>query len=111
MKNLSKSYLIIQSTPNAITNREEALVLRRYADRLQRFYQSKRWKEKNGEYFITQKQIEIKIYQSTYGFKIKMGQTNGKYIYRTINEAKKKVFDFIDSGEADIFFMYKKRKV
>lgn len=102
--------ILYKTHPTLIVNKEEALSLRRYADRLQRFYNSKRWKKVKGEYFINQKQIEIKIYQSTYGFKIKMGRTNGKYIYKTINEAKKRIFDFIDSGEADIFFMYRKKK-
>ena len=102
--------ILYKTYPPLIKNKEEALSLRQYADRLQRFYNSTRWKEVKGEYFISQKRIEIKIYKSTYGFKIKMGQTNGKYLYKTIDEAKKRVFDFIDSGEADIFFMYRNKK-
>ncbi|MBL1245022.1 MAG: hypothetical protein COA39_011665 [Sulfurimonas sp.] len=90
-----------------LTGTNEASQIRKFTDRLERFYKSPRWKEKGDNYLIIQKQIEIKIYKEKYRFKINMGTTKGNKTYNSIKEAKKKVFEFIDSGEADSYFMYR----
>lgn len=80
---------------------------RKYADRLERFIKSKRWHEENGRYLIKQKQIEIQVEPITGGYRIHMNDTKGKAIYHTLEAAKTRVFDFIESGEADGYFARK----
>lgn len=80
---------------------------RKYDERLARFMKSKRWREEDGHHLIKQKQIEIQIAPVAGGYRIHMNTTKGKKVYPTLDTAKTRVFDFIESGEADSFFASK----
>jgi hypothetical protein len=80
---------------------------RKYDDRLKRFIRSKRWSEDEGCHLITQKQIKIQVVPAAGGYRIQMNNTEGKKVYRSLEAAKTRVFDFIESGEADNFFKRK----
>lgn len=87
-----------------LTGTKIASEKRKYDERLTRFIKSKRWTEDGEQHLIKQKQIEIEIIPATGGYRIHMNTTKGKKTYPTLNAAKTRVFDFIESGEADGFF-------
>lgn len=80
---------------------------RKYDDRLARFIKSKRWFEADKQHLIKQKQIAIQIVPANSGYSIHMNSTKGTKIYPTLDAAKARVFDFIESGEADDYFKSK----
>lgn len=82
--------------------------IRKYEGRLRRFKDSSRWEEFGECHFITQKQISIQIVPVGEGFCILMNATRGKKIYRDLDSAKTRIFEFIESGEADSFFKSKR---
>jgi len=90
-----------------LTGTKIASEKRKYDDRLKRFMTSKRWSEKANRHRIKQKQIEIQVILVASGFCIQMNNTKGKTVYPSIEAAKTRVFDFIESGEADDFFRNK----
>jgi len=77
---------------------------RKYEGRLKRFKKSTRWEERGGCHFITQKRIDIQIVPVEDGFRVRMNATHGKKVYSDLDAAKSRVFEFIESGEADSFF-------
>jgi len=87
-----------------LTGTEIASDIRKHQDRLKRFLKSKRWKNEGDDYLIRQKQIDIRIFKIANGYNIQMGTTKGSKEYPSIEEAKEKVFEFIESEEADVFF-------
>ncbi len=90
-----------------LTGTQIASEKRKYDDRLMRFIKSKRWSEAEGQHQIKQKQISIAIIQVNNGFRIHMNSTKGAKEYPTLDAAKARVFDFIESGEADGYFKSK----
>lgn len=87
-----------------LTNTTTASEHSRLNDRVDRFLCSTRWRKENGKYLIIQKQYNIKIVPETEGFRIFMNSTKGDSVYTTLDDAKKRVFSFIQSGDADKFF-------
>lgn len=80
---------------------------RKFDDRLKRFMKSKRWTEESGSHIIKQKKITIQVIPSEGEYRLKMNNTNGKKVYASLEAAKARVFEFIESGEADEFFARK----
>lgn len=80
---------------------------RKYDDRLKLFIKSKRWTEADKRFRIKQKQIEIQIIPANSGYSIHMNSKKGKTAYPTLDAAKTRVFDFIESGDADKYFKRK----
>ena len=80
---------------------------RKFADRLGRFLNSARWQRKGYSHCITQKQIVIQIIPHAGGYRIHMNATKGRKVYSDLDTAKARVFNFIESGEADSFFASK----
>lgn len=77
---------------------------KKQADRVKRFVSSPRWKTgAAGAITIKQGGFIIAIIKSGEAFRIVLDGTRGKSNYATILDAKMKVFDFIDSGEAAKF--------
>lgn len=87
-----------------LTGTETASALRRKEDRKAKFISSPRWKEIEDELHIKQKKVEIEIFSNGTSYQLRMNGVGGKAKYSTLEEAKVKVFEFIDSGEADEFF-------
>jgi len=77
---------------------------RKYDDRLKRFKESTRWTEFGGRHRIKQKGIEIQVVPAEGGFRVQMNSTKGRKNYPDLDAAKTRVFEFIESGEADMFF-------
>ena len=92
-----------------LTDTKTASALRRKEDRKLSFINSSRWKETESSVDIKQKRIDISILKHKSAYSIVMGNIKGKSSYKTLNEAKEKVFEFIDSGEADEFFKSRKK--
>ena len=90
-----------------LTGTEIASNKRKYDDRLRRFIDSPRWTETSGCHLISQKHVSIRVVPSNGGYRVKMNNTEGKKVYPSINAAKTRVFEFIESGEADEFFANK----
>ncbi|WP_444905433.1 HNH endonuclease [Microbulbifer sp. SSSA008] len=87
-----------------LTGTETASALRRKEDRRAKFINSPRWKESGGELHIRQKKIDVIVFSCGAGYRLRMNGVSGKSKYLTAEEAKAKVFEFIDSGEAEDFF-------
>lgn len=90
-----------------LTGTEIASNKRKYDDRLKRFIDSPRWTEKSGCHLISQKNVRIRVAPSKGGYLVKMNNTEGKKVYASVNAAKTRIFEFIESGEADDFFAKK----
>jgi hypothetical protein len=90
-----------------LTGTKIASEIRKHDSRLKRFKESPRWEEVGGCHFITQKRIDIQIFPAEGGYRIRMNSTKGKATYPDLDAAKGRVFDFIESGEADAFFKNK----
>lgn len=95
-----------------LTGTKVATEIRKFDERLKRFYSSKRWEYDTGtdSYFINQKQIDIRINKVPDGYAIQMGRTNGSTVYASVENAKRRVFEFIENGEADKFFEQRSKK-
>lgn len=76
---------------------------KRHEDRKRRFIRSTRWSERNGVHSIAQQKLTVRILPSPSGFHIEMNGTRGKHSYPTLEEAKARVFEVIDSGEAQAY--------
>jgi len=72
----------------------------RYETRLKRFRESSRWKQSGRRLRIHQKEIYADIVTIKEGFIIYMNGLRGKLIYRTIDEAKTRIFETIENGTA-----------
>lgn len=90
-----------------LTGTKIATESRKFEERLGRFLKSTRWRQEGSSHCITQKQIEIRVVPVTGGFKVHINATKGKTIYPTLDAAKTRVFNFIESGEADAYFAAK----
>jgi len=91
-----------------LTGTETASNIRKFDERLGRFLQSTRWWQDGADHCITQKKIDVRIKPAPGGFRIQMNGTKGKQIYKSITDAKTRVFKFLESGEADAFFRSKR---
>lgn len=87
-----------------LTGTKIASEKRKYEDRLKRFTESTRWSEDNGCHRIKQKQIDIQIVPAVGGYCVHMESIKGKTVYPVLDAAKARVFEFIESGDADEFF-------
>ncbi len=74
---------------------------KRYSSRMERFIKSKRWRMVNGVHKIVQKKFPVQVYPSGNGFRINIYGCNGKTIYNTLETAKEKAFEVIESGAAE----------
>lgn len=80
---------------------------RKYENRLKRFIKSEQWIAEADSHRITRKKIAIQVFPVEGGYRLKMNDTKGKNIYPSLNAAKTKAFEFIETGEADEFFTQK----
>lgn len=80
-------------------------------DRRARFLSSTRWKERSGEWRITQKGIAVCISACNDKFIVSMNGARGKIEYASIFDAKLKVLDVIDSGKAPEFLERRRAKL
>jgi hypothetical protein len=81
---------------------------KRRENRTKRFVESTRWKIDNGIFKIKQMGFQVEISPCENSYMIVMNDTHGKTKYKTIIDAKLKVFAFIESGAAKKYFNYKK---
>lgn len=72
---------------------------RRYDERKKRFLKSKRWKQEINTYKIRQANFDIEINQNELEFFIKILHLKSETPYKSLEDAKSKVFDVIESGE------------
>lgn len=70
-----------------------------YLSRKQRFINSRRWRSMHTKFAIKQSSFEIEITLVEDAFYIKIHGLQSKIKYNTIDSAKEKVFDVIESGE------------
>lgn len=77
-----------------------ATELRKQDERRNRFCKSKRWCHQDRKWSIRQRGIDVLISSSDSGFRIQIDHIKGQYTYSELDEAKKKVFAFIESGDA-----------
>lgn len=68
--------------------------------RLKRFQESSRWKQAGYNLKIHQKSIDAEIVPFQQGFRIFMNGYKGKFLYCSICEAKAKIFETIENGNA-----------
>ncbi len=87
-----------------LTGTKEASEKRKYEERRNRFIKSKRWQHDGSFYSIKQRGFKINITKTAKGYIIEINNIRGKKFYSTLDEAKLRVFEFIESGEADKFF-------
>lgn len=79
--------------------------------RRKRFVSSRRWKKSAcGGVWIKQEGLTVEILPSDRAFRIRMAEVMGKADYDTLLDAKMKVFDFIESGEATAFFRARRER-
>jgi hypothetical protein len=71
----------------------------RYEGRKQRFVVSKRWKEKNGTFRITQNSFPVVITRHATVYKMNIYHLQSDKEYKDLEAAKEKAFDVIESGE------------
>lgn len=72
---------------------------KRYDERKKRFLISKRWKEVDGILKIKQSNFNIQIRNVNSNFHITINDLKSKRAYESIEKAKIKVFDVIETGE------------
>jgi len=96
---------------DVLTGTKLASGKRRYDDRLKRFKESARWIDEKGRHRIKQKGVEIQVVPADGGFLIQMNAIKGRKVYPDLHAAKARVFEFIESGEADDFFKKKSRTI
>ena len=77
---------------------------RRYDDRRERFLNSKRWKQENKIHKIRQSSFDIEIKQIGLSFYIQIQGLKSKKSYESLDDAKFKIFDVIESGELMEYF-------
>lgn len=77
---------------------------RRYDDRRERFLNSKRWKHENNIHKIKQSNFDIEIRQIGLNFYIEIQGLTSNKPYMSLNDAKFKTFDVIESGELMEYF-------
>ncbi len=73
---------------------------KRYEDRLKRFQDSSRWKQKGHSLVIRQQNIDAEIVPNEKGFRVLMNNVQGRFIYPSVCEAKSKIFETIENGSA-----------
>ncbi len=83
----------------------------RKIDTRKRFVGSKRWKIfENGDIQISQKGIRVQIVAIEQKFIIVMNTVKGKELFDTVLDAKMRVFDLIDTGEAERFLSRRRER-
>lgn len=87
-----------------LTGTQTASKIRKFQERKKRFLSSSRWIQEEGYITITQKGLRIRIGAVVGGYRLEIHGKMGKEIYDTEEDAKMKVFEFIDSGQANEFF-------
>ena len=70
-----------------------------YKTRKIRFINSKRWKAENDKYTIKQSSFDIELTNKENYYLIKIYNLQGKTKYESLEIAKSKAFDVIESGE------------
>lgn len=72
-----------------------------YNSRLNRFMSSVRWTLDNGDLVICQKGIDVGIVLVEKSVRLRLDGVTGKIDHLTIEDAKRAIFAFIESGKAD----------
>lgn len=75
--------------------------INRYNARLARFMTSVRWALDNGVPTIRQKGIDVSIVLVDSTVRLCLDGVEGKVVHSTVEDAKRAVFEFIESGKAD----------
>lgn len=76
-----------------------------------RFLSSRRWSAEAGDWTIKQRGIAVRVSRSKEKFFISMNGANGKRSYDTLFEAKLRVFESIESGEAIAYLQERQRAI
>lgn len=75
---------------------------RRYAARLKRFVSSPRWSLRPGDvHQIRQKSMNLEVVPKEGAYLLRVDWQPGKLRFRTVNDAKAKAFEIIESGKAE----------
>jgi len=75
---------------------------RRFSHRLKRFVSSSRWSVRQGNvHHIRQKRLNLQVVPMGGGFLLRVEGRLGKLRFASVNEAKAKAFEIIESGEAE----------
>jgi hypothetical protein len=75
---------------------------RRYADRLKRFISSSRWSVGHGNvHHIRQKRLNIEVVPKDSAYLLRVDRQSGKLRFKSVNEAKAKAFEIVESGKAE----------
>jgi len=77
---------------------------KRRENRAKRFVESPRWKIENGNFQIKQMGFQVEISPCENNYFIVMNNKRGKTKYKSVIDAKLKVFTFIESGGAKEYF-------
>jgi hypothetical protein len=80
---------------------------RKYENRLKRFINSEQWIAEADGHRITRKKIAIQVFPVDGGYRVKMNNTEGRKVYSSLDAAKTRAFECIETGEADAFFSKK----
>jgi hypothetical protein len=74
---------------------------RRYADRLKRFVCSSRWRIEPGNvHHIRQKKLNLEVVPKDGAYLLRVDWKSGKLRFASVNEAKAKAFEIVESGKA-----------
>lgn len=98
---------------DALTDSEVASNLveskKRFEDRKKRFIKSSRWAESPNRHTINQNKISVEVVRRNGLFRIVMNGRQGKMDYDSLEEAKVRVFETIESGEARTYLEKQKK--
>lgn len=82
--------------------------VRNFNSKKKRFVQSSRWKEDvNGNSIISQKGLKATIVNNSMAFQLNINGKNGKINFPNQDRAKMHLFDIIESGELEKYFLKK----
>lgn len=86
-------------------------VKRKRSDKLKRFISSKRWRvDPRGVHHIVQNRIHVRVLPHGEQFRLMIESVKGKQLFAEVFDAKKFVFDFIESGQAEAFMEKQREK-
>ena len=93
-----------------LTGSDIALNLRRRTQRLDTFIRSARWRETDQRFLIRQKQMDFAIVALEGGYRVELASVGGRELFRTVEAATKKIFEIVESGEAERFLHKRNQK-
>jgi hypothetical protein len=93
------------------TGTKAASTKRRYMARLRRFIDSRRWHNHTGYCWIRQQDHYIKISRTSRGYTITIDRVRGKKFFDSIELAKAKAFEVIETGAFERYKQNRKGKI